>query len=353
MKIFMKIMSLLIAIAAVVIIIATAFDTGIDFSKFAIKVMAIVTANILPIISIAICAYCLERNDTNYLIRIIPIYMSIPILITLIMLIFETNASWLVDLYSFLSNTFAGVTALTLIMVIKDNNKITKIIKYITYGILILNVGLQIFANIKSSMVNTLPNVYGYQGYGGFNFSTVEETNEFISKVYSVSTIAELFLIILLYITNYAFSDKIELIEEDIDYEAIKQDALKASNIQMQQLNSINKQQNYNNTQENVPSNNGAMNIANQLGQNSNVGVVKEKAKEINVSGSSLDQLMTLSSGPVINQTINNETNQNVEQINQQEQVQAQQDQQLNQNLDIQEQMRQKIQQQQQNNNIK
>ena len=196
------------------------------------------------------------------------------------------------------------------------------------------------------------PNASDPKDFGGFNFSTVEETNEFISKVYSVSTIAELFLIILLYITNYAFSDKIELIEEDIDYEAIKQDALKASNIQMQQLNSINKQQNNNNTQENVPSNNGVMNIANQLGQNSNVGVVKEKAKEINVAGSSLDQLMTLSSGPVINQTINNESNQNVEQINQQEQVQTQQEQQLNQNLDIQEQMRQKI-QQQNNNNIK
>ena len=81
MKNLMRILSVLLVIAAGIILIGTNFDVGWDFTVITVKGAALCVANILPIISIALCAYCLERNDENYFLRIIPIYMVIPIII--------------------------------------------------------------------------------------------------------------------------------------------------------------------------------------------------------------------------------------------------------------------------------
>ena len=345
MKNLMRIMSVLLAFVCLMLIIARITEpepTG-DFAMFVIKIALIFTANILPIISIAICAYCMERNDTNYIIRIIPIYMCIPIALSSIMVIFETNAQWLADVYNFLSNTFQGVTILSIIMIIKPNNKITTIIKYIAIGLLATDVILSIISSTKSYMVETLPNVYGYQNYGGFNFSTVSETNEFVAKVQSITSIAQLFMVLLLFTTNYAFSEKIELSGDDLDYDTVKQDALNIANKQMEQIYFESKK-----PQEEVidrsASEKGLMNINNQLGQNSNVGTVKEKAKETNVTGSSLESLITLANNPVENKTGEEENENNVT-----EQVIESTPQQ---NLDVQEQMKEKLKNEQMNNQI-
>lgn len=356
MKNLMRVMSILIAFCGIMVIIITFMDVedlltnkgNYDFYMFAFKIFAIFTTNILPIISIAICAYCLERNDNNYIIRIIPIYMSIPIVISIIMALFDTNADWLVNIYQFLSSTFLGVTALSLIMVIKANNKITTILKYIAVGILVLNVILAIITQVKSYMVDTLPNVYGYKNYGGFNFSTVEETNEFTSKLYSVTSIAEIFVIILLFTTNYAFSDTIELETEDIDYEAVKQDALNVANTKMNEMYSIEKPKEIKIKQEQNEDNN-KMNISNQLGVDSNVGTVQGQAKEVKVA-SSIDSFISLSQGPIVNNAVSNNENQEKEEV----QEVKPQEQEVKQeptpvpstqapNLDIQEQMKMKI----------
>ena len=47
------------------------------------------------------------------------------------------------------------------------------------------------------------------------------------------------------------------------------------------------------------------MNVNNQLGADSNVGKVKESAKEINIQETSMEAIMPLSKGPVANQTAN------------------------------------------------
>ena len=350
MKNLMRIISLLLAIAGVLVIIGVSFEAGYDYTKFANKIYTIISNNILPLISIAICCYCLERNDENYLVRVIPIYMLIPIVLSFIITMFQLDSEALIKLYMFFSGTFNGITILSIILLVRANNKISTIIKYILIGIIVANVALTIYAQIKVYLFNTLPNVYGYQNYGGFNFSTLEQTSKFIAKAYSVTNVGQIFALLLLFITNYAFSDKIELETEDIDYEAIKQDALNAVNIQMQQK--------YNpKPQEEQPdrsaSQKGLMNINNQLGQNSNVGNVKERARTTNVSGSSLENLIPLSNGPVINSTVASEQQpQQVEQPQTQEQNNMQQQQTMQPNLDIQEQMRMKMQNQQNNQNM-
>lgn len=358
MKNLMRVISILLAFACIILIISASFDTGLDFGVFAAKISIIVSANLLPIISIAVCAYCLEKNDENYLIRIIPFYMIVPIVISTIIIFFANDVKWLQDIYVFLSNTFMGVTALSLIMVINPNNKISKALKYLAIGLLALNVILSIAASIKASMVDTLPNVYGYKNYGGFNFSTVEETNEFVAKMYSITEIAQIFVLLLLYITNYAFGDKVELETEDIDYEAVKQDAINAANTQMKNIyrsKSITKEPQ---KIEQQPTNGDSrlMNISNQLGQDSNVGTVKKQAETVNIEGSSLDSLIPLSKGPVMNNTISPTPSNNKEQLQQnnineaQQQEPAQQQQMIQPNLDIQEQMKLKMQQQNQQN---
>ena len=75
------------------------------------------------------------------------------------------------------------------------------------------------------------------------------------------------------------------------------------------------------------------MNINNQLEINSNVGQVKEKAKTTNIKGVSIESVMPLASGPIINETVaiqNQEQQQN--NINQiKESIQNNQQPQINQ----------------------
>ncbi len=352
MKNLARIISILIAFCGIILIINEAFDMGVDFQKFANKVDVLFSVNLYPAIAIAACAYCLERNDSNYILRIIPFYMLIPIIMSMLISLFEIDAEWFLKLYLFINSTLSGVTILSLILLIKPNNRITIILRYIAFGFLAANVLMTIITWIKVYMVETLPNVYGYNNYGGFNFSTISQTKDWAIKIASVTAIAEEFILILLFITNYAFSDKIELDVEEIDYEAVKQDAINAANMQMQ--NKYNPQQ----TQaapDRSASEKGLMNVNNQLGQNSNVGKVETQAKEVDIKGSSLDSLIPLSKGPVINANVNQEEpkQEQPKQVEQQEQPTPQPaekpvEQTLPPNVDIQQEMQARVQQAQQ-----
>ena len=239
MKILMKILSILILVTAVIATASILIDPNtIDegLYTFCYRMRETFTINIIFIFSMAICCYCLERNDNNYLLRILPIYCIIPIIITAILEYFnmskETTEA-MVNIFNFFAATELWVLALSLILVIKPNNQISKIIHYIAYGAIAINIVLSLVVATKSSMVNQLPNVYGSNKYGGFNFSTVEETENLAKTIYDVSVAVELFAILLLFTTNYAFSDKIELEVENIDFDELKEEAEKLTKNQM------------------------------------------------------------------------------------------------------------------------
>ena len=291
MKNLMRVLSVLLVFSAIILIILCTFEsTNLDFLMFAYKILAICSANILPIISIALCAYCMERNDTNYVVRIIPIFMTVPILISIIIALFDANADWLTQTYEMISKTFISITAVSFVLVIKPNNQISKVISYLCYGLILANFILPLVLEGNASATSLLSS-YSYASFLG--------QSEFLLKMFYATVIAEIFAIPLLYITNYAFSDKIEVEADVIDYEAVKEDAMNVANAQMENI--YNRNENKVEEIDRSASEKGLMNVNNQLGQDSNVGTVKSQAKEMNVRGSSLDSLMPLSSGPIAN----------------------------------------------------
>lgn len=324
MKNLMRIMSVLLLFAGIIFTTVTIFDIGDDFNLFAIKIILIFIANIMSFISLAACAYCLERNDNNYLARIIPIYVSIPIVLSIIIVFFNVTDDFTTKALAFFVATSLSISLYSITMIVKPNNQISSIMKYIAIfsiivcGIInVINVFDQSTISINSINVNLSVLSSAFK-----DFDSIKDL------IYSASTIIEIFSILLLFTTNYAFSSSIILEDGDIDYEAVKKDAMSVVNKQMNERYNLDQPKEEQKIVQNSSNNNGMMNINNQLGINSNVGNVKEKAKEVNVE-ESLDAIMSFSTGPVVNNTIENNTpkgiqnnNQNNTQINQENNIQ-------------------------------
>ena len=181
----MKIVSVMLLIpmiAAIVPIITTDISSGL--LEFFTKTQMIFVQNIIPIITICLCCYCLERNDDNYLLRIIPIFMLVCIGLSMILYYFcytdyamylyngsstkdldiNNFSVILIEVSNFLSKTHIYLALISLLAIIKPNNQITDMIKKITYGIIIVNLALNIWIQVKSYMEEALPNVYEYEG---------------------------------------------------------------------------------------------------------------------------------------------------------------------------------------------
>lgn len=322
MKNLMRILSVLLAFAGLMIVIALLNPTSA--SEFHVNLLRIVLDSFIPLVSISICAYCMEKNDNNYLVRILPIYLTIPIVLSIMNVVFGLNTGFTVDLYKFFSYTFLETLGLALIIVIKPNNVITKGIRYMAYVLFALAV-------IFSLIVNYSADTISLNNLSSLSLTyTISETY----KMYLIITIAQIFTILLLYLTNYAFSDKVEVEASDIDYDTVKQEATALANAQMNNIYNLAQK---NNEPDRSASEKGLMNVNNQLGNNSNVGTVNTQAREVNVAGSTLDSLMPLSKGPVINSTINEEKEQTIETT---PPVEEKVEDTLPPNLDIQEQMK-------------
>ena len=339
MKNLMKILSIFLLIVMSCTLIMLLFD-GItaDFAVFTIKLLLITVISILPIISLSLNCFCLERGDDNFLLRIINIYMTGSIVLAGIIVFFYpstisssisdiTNITstsitssakldgfgdFLVKVYDFVSSTHLCVALFSLLFVVQENNSISSLIKKIAYGAIIINIVLALWLTIKTYMQETLPNVYDYQGYygysSGFNFASTSDTEIFIQKVYYISIIVESFAVVTLFITNYAFSSSTEIVASEIDYDELKKEA---SLYATKQINGIyneeaSKQMVEKNIKKELPKEEkqpGVMNISNQLGNDSNVGQVTEAAKTAKVITDASSELsMPFRVGPVINE---------------------------------------------------
>lgn len=300
MKNLMKLFSILLIGCLVALIITSSIFSVNNIPEFASKLSELFTMNIIPIVIMSICCFCLQRKDENYLIRIILFFMLFSIILSATVLflplkdINQSLYSVIVNIYNFISQIQLYILAYSLLCVVKPNNTICDFIKKIAYIAIIASIIVQLWVIIKTEMIETLPNVYGYKG---FNFASLKETSEAAYKVVTISLYVEIFSIILTYITNYAFeTDTIEA--ENLDYDELKKQAesIAKNKIDTIYLTSPN-------TKEVIPDRSiseqtGQMNINNQLGINSNVGQIENKNE---IKSTFVDRSIPTSSGPIIN----------------------------------------------------
>ena len=145
-------------------------------------------------------------------------------------------------------------------------------------------------------MIQDLP--LPYKTYG-FNFAfSMDETLNISMKVMLCSIFTEIIAIILTYITNYAFES--ETMEGDVmSYEELKK---QAEIITQNQIDNIYKPKEKEEIiDRSVSEKTGLMNINNQLGVNSNVGV----GTNSNMQAKVIDREIPTSQGPVLNNSLN------------------------------------------------
>jgi len=301
MKLLMKIFSVVLVVALVSVIVFGFFLETSDVPEFVVQLLAWLIEIAFPILIVAFSCYSVQIKDSGISVRIILSIMIFAVILsacrTFIPLydINETLSDVVNWISSFIGQAYLYIFAYVLLSLVKPNNAICNIIKKIAYGALIVCIIVQIYMYIKITLVDKLPNVYGY---GGFNFTTVVEDQIFVAKVALGAIIVEVFAIVLAFITNYAF--EVETIESDvIDYDLLKKQAdnMTQNRIYDMYTAPVTVQSA---GPDRSASEQGLMNVNNQIGNNSNVGQVKEAAKQ-----SIIDANIPTSSGPVVNSAVN------------------------------------------------
>ena len=157
MKNLMRVISvflMVVMISVMIPILSSNLDKGLY--EFIDKISSVFIENIFGIIAIALCCYCLERNDENYFTRIIPLVMCISIFLSIILYFFfyqdysayvsyqsyikytkkatelDINPiiTFLIETKNFLLNTHSCLALISLLFIVKPNNQISIIIKH-------------------------------------------------------------------------------------------------------------------------------------------------------------------------------------------------------------------------------
>lgn len=300
MKLLMKIFSVVLVVALVCVMLFGFFLENVDVPEFVPMLLLWLIEIAFPILIVAFGCYSVQMKDSGIFVRILLSVIIFAIVLsacrTFIPLgdINETLSDGVNWISSFLAQGYLYIFIYILLSLVKPNNAICNIIKKIAYVALVVCILVQIYMVIKISLVDALPNVYGYEG---FNFSTVIEDQIWVSKVAAGAIIVEIFAIVLAFITNYAF--EVETIESDVvDYELLKKQADSMTQNRIYDMYTAPVT-----TQVKGPdrsaSEQGLMNVNNQIGNNSNVGQVKEAAQH-----SIIDVNIPTSNGPVVNNAI-------------------------------------------------
>ncbi len=301
MKLLAKLLSLILIIFIIIITLGTIIDnnTLIDFTK---KIGEFLKDNLIPLITISLAGMGLIKEEKITILRSIVTYMVLTMFYKIVLIFFEfdTNTQQnLVNIYNILATFHSIMLIYTLIKIIDISNSISNLFRKITYSIVFVNIFSQIYIIIiewiEKNTRNYLDIKFGTINYGSF-----------IYRIFSLSLILTFLSIVIMYITNYAFTAKDIIDEGNIDLDDLK---LKATIRNEEKIKTI-----YNNNPEKKIEYEKAdtvININNQLGHGANVGVVKEQAKEVKVINTSLDSVFNMSSSPVVNESIKTDSDDN------------------------------------------
>lgn len=267
-----------------------------------VRIFAFIFSNLISFIILAISSSMLLKDDTNKLLRIIPFLVIIGIAISMILNFFSIDiTSGIGNIAAHILNFLKSAEVFFLPIVclgnLSANNSISEIIKKIGYIVLALSLGLLIYLWIKKNAFDVLPDPYAE--------NTLATLGDFGTSVkfFTTSIFIEFACLILCYTTNYAF--EITTINVDnVNYEELKKQAEFSAQAR---FDSIYNKEKIEEIDRSVSEKTGLMNINNQLGKNSNVGQVSDEVK--NKVGL-VETSFVMSKGPVVNQSIiNNEQN--------------------------------------------
>ena len=335
MKNLMKAFSVVLFGILIIVLLSVLINVDSGFQQFGSKLVIIVIYNILPIVAISLCCFCLERGDQNVFLRIIPVYMLISIIISSILIFvypsrfisysildsllgLKTTApsdfgTFLYGVYKFMSSPHLCLTLVSVLFMVQPNNVISGIMKKVAYTTIAINIIIAAALNIKSFTRNELQSIIDSDTSDIVSFQNYKVGDYgFLENVNLVSVIIESFSVVALFITNYAFSASKEYVSNDVDIDLLKE---RAAEYTMRKIpivydNSSNKpvQKMFTTEPREIvkdESQTGIMNISNQLGNNSNVGQVSERAENSVITiNKTLNMEMPFSSGPVINDSL-------------------------------------------------
>lgn len=303
MKNLMKIFSILLVGCLAVIIVGLNFEVDTTFADVTNKITGILLESIIPIAIIAVSCLCLQKKTEGVLMNVVLAIATVSVILSSITYflpiddIGEEFATVVTTTKAFIEMINIYLLFFSLLKVVNPNNMISNIMQKTGYIAMIANIVFQIWLKIKIGLVETLPNVYGHDG---FNFSTVPETEALVTKVYVISMLIEIFAIVLTYITNHAF--EIDTIDVDqMDYDELKKQADSVAQSQFNNIYTINSDEKKEEPTP-TPTKPGIMNINNQLGTDSNVGQIENKQKTPTTGF--VDRGIPTSNGPVINNNI-------------------------------------------------
>lgn len=304
MKLLMKIFSIVLIVALGFILAFGFFLSLSDMPDYALNLIDWLMSIIFPIIIIAFGCYAVQVENSSIFVRVILAYLIFGILLSAancflpLADINEGLHDVVSGISSFITTSYLYIFAYVLLSMVNPNNVVSKTMKRISIGSLWASIIVQIILFVKSLMVEKLPNVYGNDG---FNFSSIDETQEMVVKVILACVIIECFSIVLTYITNFAFNDGV-IDVSDVDYYELKKSANAYVNSEFNKtyVDPVIEQER---KIDRSASEKGLMNVNNQLGIGSNVG---------NTTGNIANNSKVLegfavpsSTGPVINDAVN------------------------------------------------
>lgn len=302
MKNLMKIFSVMLIVCLIATIITGCTSSLTDPDGLASKFINFLISNAMPIATISACSITLERKNESLFLRFCLGFTLFIVLLSVLAIFVPINdinptlGNICNQTYALLSQFNIYILAYSLLSIVKPNNQLTNVIKTIALAIIIFNIVINIWVLIKERMIQDLP--LPYKTYG-FNFAfSMDETLNISMKVMLCSIFTEIIAIILTYITNYAFES--ETMEGDVmSYEELKK---QAEIITQNQIDNIYKPKEKEEIiDRSVSEKTGLMNINNQLGANSNVGV----GTNSNMQAKVIDREIPTSQGPVLNNSLN------------------------------------------------
>ena len=272
MKNLMKIFSVMLIVCLIATIITGCTSSLTDPDGLASKFINFLISNAMPIATISACSITLERKNEGLFLRFCLGFTLLIVLLSIVAIFVPINdinptlGNICNQTYALLSQFNIYILAYSLLSIVKPNNQLTNVIKTIALAIIIFNIVINVWVLIKERML--------------------------------CSIFTEIIAIILTYITNYAFES--ETMEGDVmSYEELKK---QAEIITQNQIDNIYKSKEKEEIiDRSVSEKTGLMNINNQLGANSNVGV----GTNSNMQAKVIDREIPTSQGPVLNSSLN------------------------------------------------